>query len=119
MQMTSVKSDLVRVGRVTAVALSAGTFLFLFVLGSWRADNLFLIPDLIACAALAVAAVLPAHRAAPALTVAFAVTAGVFLASVSSYAVEGRIGWASLGALVIAAVMASALSRERAAVAAR
>ncbi|QFG22309.1 hypothetical protein [Actinomadura sp. WMMB 499] len=79
-------------GRAFAVLISVTTFVFLFVHDSWRGDNLFLVPDLILCALLLIAAALPGRYAAPALGFALAMSAGVFTASVSSYAVRGN--WA-------------------------
>jgi uncharacterized membrane protein len=100
-------------GRVAAGALSAGTFLFLFINDSWRAENLFLVPDLLLCAVLAVAALLPDGRAVPALVFAFGMAAGVLAASVASYAVDGRLGAASLFGAVVAVVMAAVLGGRR------
>ncbi|MDG4797416.1 hypothetical protein [Micromonospora sp. WMMD1082] len=100
----------VTLGRVGAVALSAGTFLFLFLNDSWRRDNLFLVPDLILCVLLVVAASLPARHAVPALLFGFGLTAGVLVTSVSSYAVSGRLGLASLVGAVAAVALAGALT---------
>ncbi|MGH3877565.1 MAG: hypothetical protein ACRDSK_11085 [Actinophytocola sp.] len=99
--------------RVAALALSAGTFVFLFLNDSWRADNLFLVPDLLLCAVLAVAALLPDRPAVPALIYAFGMAAGVLAASVASYAVDGRLGAASLFGAVVAVVMAALLAGRR------
>lgn len=97
------------IGRIAAVALGGGTFVFLFLHDSWRADNLFLVPDLLLCAALLAAAALPARLAPPGLLAAFGFAAGVLATSVASYAVDGRLGLASLIGAVSAAVMAAAL----------
>jgi len=94
------------IGRIAAAVLAGSTFVFLFIHDSWRADNLFLVPDLIMCAALAVAAGLPSAIAGRALTVAFALSAGVFMTSVASYAVDGRLGAPSLAGAVAAAAFA-------------
>lgn len=97
-----------KIGRIAAVVLSVGTFGFLFLTDSWRADNLFLVPDLILCVALLVAAALPGRTAAPALLAAYCFSAGVLVTAVASYAVDGRLGIGSLigaaGSLVMAAV---------------
>ncbi|MFI0446599.1 hypothetical protein [Actinomadura sp. 6N118] len=96
-----------KIGRGAAVPLSLGTFTFLFLNDSWRADNLFLVPDLILCTALLVAAALPDRMAAPALLAAYCFATGVLVTSVASYAVDGRIGIGSLigasGALIMTA----------------
>ncbi|PZG01639.1 hypothetical protein [Micromonospora deserti] len=96
------------IGRIAAVLLSLGTFGFLFPTNSWRADNPFLVPDLILCAALLVAAALPGRIAAPALLGAYCFAAGVLVTAVASYAVDDRIGIGSLigatGSLIMAAV---------------
>ena len=98
------------VGRVAAVALSLGTFGFLFVSDAWRADNLFLVPDLVLCVLLVAAAAVRGRPAVPALILALGLASGVLMTSVSSYAVEGRLGAASLagalGALAVAVVLA-------------
>ncbi|SNY70653.1 hypothetical protein [Paractinoplanes atraurantiacus] len=100
---------LLNAGRLVAAVLSLTTFVYLFVHDSWRADNLFLVPDLILVAALAVAAALPARHAAVALPVAFAYAGGVLATSVASYAVRSELGLPSLAG----AVTALALARTR------
>jgi hypothetical protein len=102
------------VGRVAAVALSLGTFGFLFVSDAWRADNVFLVPDLVLCALLVVAASLRGRLAVPALILALGLAAGVLMTSVSSYAVDGRVGFASLAGALSALVVAGVLARTRA-----
>ncbi|MGI5212350.1 hypothetical protein [Plantactinospora sp. CA-290183] len=98
----------IMLGRVSAVLISLGTFAFLFPTDSWRADNLFLVPDLILCVALLVAAALPDRLAVPALLAAFCFSAGVLVTAVASYAVDGRIGIGSLigsaGSLIMAVI---------------
>lgn len=103
--------SIITVGRVVALVLSVSTFAFLFVNDSWRSDNLFLVPDLILCAALVVAAATPARWAGHALLFAFGLTAGVFMTSVTSYAIDGRLGIASLLGAVIAVGFAALLPR--------
>jgi hypothetical protein len=105
--------SLLGVGRVAAAALSVSTFVFLFLHDSWRSDNQFLVPDLVLCAGLLVAAVLPARLARSALPVALGFSAGVFAVSVASYAVRDELGLPSLLGAVGAAVMALLLARER------
>lgn len=100
---------LIGFGRAFAVLISATTFAFLFINDSWRTDNLFLVPDLVLCALLLVAAALPGPYAAPALGFALAMCTGVFTASVSSYAVRGELGAASLLGVVGCAVTAALL----------
>ncbi|MFC4065896.1 hypothetical protein [Actinoplanes subglobosus] len=99
------------VGRLAAATLSISTFVFLFAHDSWRSDNMFLIPDLILCAALALAASLPARAAAAALPITFAFTAGVLTVSVFSYAVDGTLGAPSLLGAVVSAALAALLAR--------
>jgi hypothetical protein len=99
--------NLIGFGRAFAAVISVSTFAFLFLHDSWRSDNLFLVPDLILCVLLLVAAALPGPYAAPALGFSLAMCAGVFTASASSYAVRGELGAASLlGAIGCAAVAA-------------
>lgn len=102
------------VGRVAAVALSLGTFGFLFVSDAWHADNLFLVPDLILCVLLVAAAAVRGRMAVPALILALGLASGVLITSVASYAVDGRLGVASLAGAVGALVVAVALARPRA-----
>jgi hypothetical protein len=97
---------IVTIGRVAALTLSAATFAFLFIHDSWRPDNLFLVPDLILCATLPAAALTPSRWATRALLFAFGLTAGVLMTSVSSYAVDGRFGGASLLGAVAAVALA-------------
>ncbi|XVV13111.1 hypothetical protein ACQP2X_01785 [Actinoplanes sp. CA-131856] len=105
---------LLTLSRLVAAVLSLTTFVFLFLHDSWQADNLFLVPDLILIAALAVAAALPARQAMVALPVAFAYSTGVLAASVASYAVRSELGLPSLAGAVIALTLAIVLTRSRA-----
>ncbi|MEV4755590.1 hypothetical protein AB0J86_10835 [Micromonospora sp. NPDC049559] len=104
-----------RVARIAAVLISLGTFGFLFVQDAWRADNLFLVPDLILCAALVAAAALPGRHAVPALVAAYSFTAGVFVTATASYAVDGRLGVITLVSAIGSVVLVAALVRDRAA----
>ncbi|RFS81039.1 hypothetical protein D0T12_34120 [Actinomadura spongiicola] len=101
--------NLIRFGRVFAVVISVSTFVFLFLHDSWRDDNLFLVPDLILCALLLGAATLPVPYAAPALGFTLAMSTGVFTVSVSSYAVRGELGTASLLGTAACATVAALL----------
>lgn len=102
---------IITAGRMAALALSGGTFAFLFLHDSWRPDNLFLVPDLVLCATLLAAALTPARWAGRALLFAFGLTAGVLMTSVASYAVDGRLGVASLFGAVAAAILAALMAR--------
>ncbi|MEU4559298.1 hypothetical protein AB0F72_13005 [Actinoplanes sp. NPDC023936] len=99
------------VGRLAAATLSVTTFVFLFLHSSWRADNPFLVPDLILCAVLALGASLPARAAAATLAIGFAYAAGVLTVSVFSYAVTGDLGAPSLIGALVAAAAAVAMAR--------
>ncbi|BBH65775.1 hypothetical protein ACTI_24600 [Actinoplanes sp. OR16] len=101
------------VGRLAAATLSITTFAYLFVHDSWRRDNPFLVPDLILCVVLALAASLPAPAATAALPLGFAYAAGVLAVSVSSYAVTGTLGAPSLLGATAATVLAAASTRRR------
>ncbi|MQA01229.1 MAG: hypothetical protein GEV07_00375 [Streptosporangiales bacterium] len=100
---------MVLVARLVALAVSVSTFVFLFLHDSWRADNIFLVPDLVLCVALAVTAALPLRSARPALVAALCFAAGVFTTSVASYAVRGGVGVASLVGVVACVGTAVAL----------
>lgn len=104
---------MLRLARVSAVVIGVGTVAFLFILGNVRADNLFLVPDLLFSAVLVTAALLPDRLARPALVLGFALAAGVLITSVSSYNVRGELGTFSLIGLVPSVVLAIALSRRR------
>ncbi|GAB3168729.1 hypothetical protein GCM10027059_32090 [Myceligenerans halotolerans] len=104
---------IITAGRVAALVLSGATFAFLFIHDSWRPDNLFLVPDLILCATLLAAALTPSRWAGRALLFAFGLTAGVLMTSVASYAVDGRLGAASLLGAVAAVVLAALVARSR------
>jgi hypothetical protein len=101
-----------RAVRVVAVALSVVTFAFFFVHDTFRTDNMFLVPDLVLCAALVVGALVPDRLAVPLLLATFGASAGIFLVSVASYAVRGAVGWASLAGVVIAVSMVGVLTRR-------
>lgn len=103
---------IVDIGRAVAALLSLSTFVFLFLHDSWRADNMFLVPDLILCAFLLAAALLPGRFAVAALPAAFAYTAGVLITSVFSYVVRGEFGLPSLAGVLLATVAAIALVRH-------
>lgn len=105
--------NLVAIGRFVAAGLSMSTFIFLFLHDSWRAENLFLVPDLILCAALAAGALLPNQWASRWLPIAFGYTAGVLTCSVASYAVRGEVGLPSLLGAFLAAALAALISQTR------
>ncbi|WP_250002307.1 hypothetical protein [Actinoplanes sp. M2I2] len=100
-------------GRLAAAILSLTTFVFLFLHDSWRADNLFLVPDLLLIVALAVAAGLPDPAAKVALPVAFAYAAGVLATSAASYAVESEFGLPSTLGALLALTLAALLTARR------
>ena len=102
-----------KIARIAAVLTSLGTFAFLFPTDSWRWDNIFLVPDLILCAALLIAAALPDRVAAPALLASFCFSAGVLVTAVAWYTVDGRIGVGSLIGSVTSVVMAAVLLRPQ------
>lgn len=105
--------SIVLFGRVASVVLSVATFVFLFLHDSWHSDNLFLIPDLILCAVLFAGALVPSARVATvAMTVGLALAGGVFITSVSSYAVRDEFGGASLVGAVAALATAVALAAQ-------
>jgi hypothetical protein len=103
---------LLLVGRLAAAGLSLSTFVFLFLHDSWHSDNLFLVPDLILCALLATAALLPGRMAATLLPAAFAFAAGVLTTSVASYAVRAELGLPSLAGAAGAAALAVLIARR-------
>ncbi|MGW5878239.1 hypothetical protein ACWFMI_17000 [Nocardiopsis terrae] len=102
--------NLLLLARTAAAAIGLVTFVYLFHHDSWRAENLFLAPDLVLCAALAAAALLPARWARAGLLFAFGLGAGVLTTSVSSYAVRGELGAASLLGAVTCAAFALVLA---------
>ncbi len=104
---------MILLARAAALAIAAGTFAFLFINNSWRADNLFLVPDLILCLLLVAGAALPTRHAHPVLLFGFGYTAGVLSCSVASYAIAGQLGAASLLGAVAASVMAVLLWSKR------
>lgn len=98
--------------RVMAAVVGVGLFVFLFLHDSWRSDNLFLVPDLLLSALLVAAAVVPARHARLALMFAFGMGTGVIATSVSSYAVRGELGLASLVGALACVVTALVLFRR-------
>jgi hypothetical protein len=103
--------DVLGLARAAAVAVALGTTAFLLLGDNWHADNPFLVPDLALAAVLLVGAALPRRWAAPTLVAGFGLTAGVLGVSVSTYAVDGRIGAASALGVVTAIAMAALLLR--------
>ncbi|WP_157552751.1 hypothetical protein [Jiangella gansuensis] len=99
--------------RLVAAATSLVTFAYLFLHDSWRADNLFLVPDLLLCALLLAGAMTPTAWVVPVLSAGFALTAGVLVTSVSSYAVDGELGVPSLLGVLLSAVMVVLLARRQ------
>ncbi|TKG71730.1 MULTISPECIES: hypothetical protein [Prauserella] len=100
--------------RIVAVAVSVPTFGVLFLNDGFRADNLFLVPDLVLCALLLVGAVLPTRTAQPVLTFGFGFAAGVITTAVFSYVARGALD-EGLPTVVVACacvVMATLLARR-------
>jgi hypothetical protein len=80
-----------RLARAVAAVLAAVMLTFLVVSGAIRADNPFLVPDLLLSVLLLAAAALPARWAASGLLFAFGLAAGVWTTSLSHYAVRGEV----------------------------
>jgi ABC-type dipeptide/oligopeptide/nickel transport system permease component len=80
-----------RTARVVAAILATVMLVFLALTGAIRADNPFMVPDLLLSVLLLVTACLPARWAAPALLFAFGLASGVWTASLSHYAVRGEL----------------------------
>lgn len=91
------------VGRSVALVTSGLTVAFFFLSDSLTRDNLFLVPDLIICALLIVAALVPGMWAPGALALALALTAGVFVCATAEHIQLGE-SWAvtAAGTLVTA-----------------
>lgn len=107
---------MIALGRFVAVVVGVATFVFLFIRDHWDAGNLFLVPDLILSAGLVMAAVVPRPWARPALLLGHGFATGVLTTSVSSYAVRGELGAASLAGAVACAIVGVLVFRgERAA----
>ncbi|GAA3386602.1 hypothetical protein [Cryptosporangium minutisporangium] len=104
----------VQAARLLALFLSATTFAFLFLHDSWRTDNLFLVPDLLLCAALVAAAAVPAERGLPYLLAAFGYTSGVLTTAAFEYVAQGQLGVPSLlgalGAVAVTVLLARAVA---------
>jgi len=113
MTTTSVQPQTLTIARVGAILVSLGTFAFLFVGDGWQSSNVFLVPDLILCAGLVVAAFLRGPVAVPALILALGLSAGVLATSVSSSAVDGELSVPSLFAALSSLVLALLLVRAR------
>ena len=105
--------NLLLLSRAFAVVIGVATFVYLFLHDSWYAENLFLVPDLVLCAALVAAALAPVRYARAALLFAFGLSAGVLMTSVSSYAVRGELGVVSLMGVVTCVVFALTLAVSR------
>lgn len=110
-QQTQIPRRTLTIARVGAILVSLGTFAFLFVGDGWQSDNLFLVPDLLLCAGLVVAAFLRGPVAVPALILTLGLAAGVLATSVSSSAVDGELSVPSLFAAASALVLALLLVR--------
>ncbi|WP_017588829.1 hypothetical protein [Nocardiopsis ganjiahuensis] len=105
--------NLLLLARVVAAVIGVATFVYLFLHDSWHAENLFLVPDLVLCAALVAAALMPVRYARAALLFAFGLSAGVLMTSVSSYAVRGELGAVSLLGAITCAAFALVLAVSR------
>lgn len=106
---------MITVARIIAAGTSLVTLVFMFLHDSWRSDNVFLVPDLVLCALLLGGAVMPAAWAGTVLLAGFALAAGVFITSVSSYAVDGEAGIPSIAGALGSLAMTVVLGRERSA----
>lgn len=97
--------------RTAAAGTALGTFGFLFVGDNWRSTNIFLVPDLLVCAALIAAAVLPPARMVAVLLGTFGAGIGVFGTATANYLVQGRFGIGAFIGLVTSAVASAFLVR--------
>lgn len=82
---------LLRTARIVAAIQATVMTVYFLVTDAVRADNPFLVPDLLLTVLLVVAACLPARWAVPALVFAFGLAAGVWTVSLSHYAVRGEL----------------------------
>jgi hypothetical protein len=98
---------LLTAGRIVAMAVAVPTFLYLFGEDRFSADNVFLVPDLVLCALLFTAALLPARHSVPALTLGFGLAAGVIGTAVSERVVQDSFN--GLTVLVAAACLVMAV----------
>ncbi|MGI5290707.1 hypothetical protein ACQEVF_46320 [Nonomuraea polychroma] len=107
---------LVTVARYYAVALGLGTVGYLFLAGMVRADNAFLIPDLIISGLLIMSAFLPPAYEVRGMILAYGMAAGVFTTAAFSALTRGDLGVvtvaAAAGSLVVAALL---VTRQKAA----
>jgi hypothetical protein len=90
--------------RGAALSVAAGTIGFLFIGGDWRLSNLFLFPDLLVSALLALGAFTAEQAMRPILLGGFAMGIGVFSAAAAGYVVDGRFGVGATSALVTCVV---------------
>lgn len=72
------------------LSIAAGTGTLLNVLGGRMTNPLFIVADLVAGAALVIAALLPRPSVAPALVAAHGYALGVFSVALADYIVPGR-----------------------------
>jgi hypothetical protein len=103
---------MIKLGRAVALIVGLATFAYLFIHDSWQADNLFLVPDLILSVTLVAAAAAPSRWARGALLLGLGFAAGVLATSVSAYAVDGRLGAASLAGALACAIAGLLLLRN-------
>jgi len=74
--------------RLLTAVIGAATIYY--VLNGTMQDEMFRIPDLIAGGAMVLAALVPGHNAASAMTTASALALGVFLVALMTYVGPGR-----------------------------
>ncbi|WP_066906084.1 hypothetical protein [Millisia brevis] len=99
--------------RIVAVVLAVGTVAWIPLSGQWRADNAFLVPDLIFAAVLVGGALLPEWRAARAvLLVGYAMAFGVLTTAVATWLIDGRFPVMTVLGALMAAVGTVVLARE-------
>ncbi|MFI7708486.1 hypothetical protein [Nonomuraea sp. NPDC049480] len=106
---------LVTVARYYAVVLGLGTVGYLFFTGMVRADNAFLIPDLVISALLVATAFLPPAYVVRGMILAYGMAAGVFTAAVFTSLVRGELGVVSMAAAASLVVAVLLVARQRAA----
>lgn len=101
--------------RVVALLVAIPTFVLLIVADRWTLNHLFFIPDLMLCAGLAAAALLPHRHARRGLILAFAFAGGVITTAVCSYIARDALdeGIATLIAAVTCLAACSALTFTR------
>jgi hypothetical protein len=98
--------------RTVALIIATIMTVYFVVTDAVRADNPFLVPDLVLAVALLVSALLPRRLASPALIFSFGWAAGVFTTSMCTHIINGRFPVDHVVLLIFCTAVPALLARD-------